>query len=188
MRDPKRLPPIEPTLQCTSRCLSEGRAISQVLPPGFAFRPSFRERPHGSYASPRSPALSFESAGFFGRDVVDRLLQLRHARGHNPIESSGLAPIASLVEREPEHTFVKTTHATQSRSAPSRSRMTGPACPSYSVEGMRVHDAFGALLWRSKVHTPGEDEWRSMLVCASIRRSTFVQRFPAETTRTTRAE
>jgi len=29
------------------------------------------------------------------------------------IESSGLAPIASLVEREPERTFVKTTHATQ---------------------------------------------------------------------------
>jgi hypothetical protein len=53
----------------------------------------------------------------------------KHARGHNPhFESSGLAPIVSLIECEPEPTFVKTTHATLSRSAPSRSRMTGPAC------------------------------------------------------------
>jgi len=48
VRDPRRLPSIEPTLRYTSRCLSEGHAISQVLPPGFAFRPSVRERPRGS--------------------------------------------------------------------------------------------------------------------------------------------
>lgn len=48
VRDPRRLPSIEPTLRCTFQCLSEGHAISQVLPPGFAYRSSFRERLHGS--------------------------------------------------------------------------------------------------------------------------------------------
>lgn len=91
-----RLPSIEPTLRCTSRCLSEGRAISQVLPPGFAFRPSVRERLHGSRASPRSPALPLErhelpwastpSIDFCSYDtLVDTTL----------IESLDLAPIAS---------------------------------------------------------------------------------------------
>jgi hypothetical protein len=131
VRDPKRLPSIEPTLQCTSRRLSEGRAISQALPPGFALRPSFRERLHGSRASPRLPDLPFERVGSFGQTSSIDFCSYDTLVDTTLIESSDLAPIASLFEREPEPTFVKATYATLSRSAPSRSRMTGPVCATH---------------------------------------------------------
>jgi len=132
----------------TSRCLSEGPATRRCCAPGLAFRSSIHT-PRRDFArlraSPRSLACSFEIACLFGQDVVDRLLQLRHARGHNPIESSDLAPIDSLrlIERSP------CSECSRAREDPRRAFAQRPVTlshdrprvPTRASEGMRVHNA-----------------------------------------------
>lgn len=141
MRDPRRLPSIEPTLQCfeaplgASRCLREGHTISQVLPPGFAFRCRFANDPW-VVASPRSCAFSFEAHTFGGRTssidfcsydtLMDTTLFRKPGpRTHRLHIGKSVRPLAF---RRESYVNVKTTHTALSRSAPSHFRMTDPVC------------------------------------------------------------